>query len=122
MENVGRLLEYYGIDVEQSIGNTLDDLRNSLAESNQIIVGVDADEIWSGQNGEIFGPGMDANHAIQVIGMDESDPDDIKIIINDSGVANGQGVMVPADLFMDAWEDSGCFMVEASGDIMSENI
>lgn len=116
MEDVGRLLEYYGIDVEQSTGNTLDDLRNSLLEEKQIIVGLDADEIWSGQNEEMFGPGMDANHAVQVIGIDESNPDDIRIILNDSGVSNGQGVMVPADLFMDAWEDSGCFMVEASCD------
>ena len=114
MEDVGKLLEYYGVDVEQSTGNTLDDLRSSLQENNQIIVGLDADEIWSGQNEEMFGPGMDANHAVQVIGIDESNPDDVKVIINDSGVTNGQGVMVPADLFMDAWEDSGCFMVEAS--------
>lgn len=114
MEDVGRLLEYYGANVERSTGNTLEDLRNSLLEENQIIVGLDADEIWSGQNEEMFGPGMDANHAVQVIGMDESNPDDVKVIINDSGVTNGQGVMVPAELFVDAWEDSGCFMVEAS--------
>ena len=114
MEDVGKLLEYYGVDVEQSTENTLDDLRSSLLENNQIIVCLDADEIWSGQNEEMFGPGMDANHTVQVIGMDESNPDDVKIIINDSGVTNGQGVMVPADLFVDAWEDSGCFMLEAS--------
>lgn len=120
MEDVGKLLEYYGLDVEQSMGNTLNDLRDSLAEGNQIIVGVDADEIWSGQNEEMFGPGMDANHAIQVIGIDESNPDDIKVIINDSGVANGQGVMVPADSFIDAWEDSGCFMVEASSSMLED--
>lgn len=114
MNDVGKLLEYYGIDVEQSMGNTLYDLRNSLQEGKQIIVGVDADEMWSGQNEEMFGPGMDANHAIQVIGIDESNPHDVKVIINDSGVTNGQGVMVPADSFIDAWEDSGCFMVEAS--------
>lgn len=119
MDDMGRLLEYYGIDVEQSTGNTLDDLRNSLLEGNQIIVGLDADEIWSGRNEEMFGPGMDANHAVQIIGMDESDPDDIKVILNDSGVSNGQGVMVPADLFRDAWEDSGCFMIEASCDAVS---
>lgn len=113
MEDVGKILEYYGANVAQSTGNSLDDLKDSLADGNQIIVGVDADELWSGQNEEMFGPGMDANHAIQVIGFDESDPANPMVIINDSGVANGQGVMVPAEEFMDAWEDSGCFMVEA---------
>ncbi len=113
MEDVGKIMEYYGVNVEQSIGNSLDDLKESLAEGNQVIVGVDADELWSGQNEEMFGPGMDADHAIQVIGFDESDMANPMVIINDSGVANGQGVMVPAEEFLDAWEDSGCFMVEA---------
>ncbi len=114
IEDVGKILEYYGANVEQSTGNSLDDLKSSLADGNQIIAGVDADELWSGQNEEMFGPGMDANHAIQVIGFDESDPSNPMVIINDSGVSNGQGVMIPAEEFMDAWEDSGCFMVEAS--------
>ena len=113
MEDVGKIMEYYGANVEQSIGNSLDDLKESLAQGNQVIVGVDADELWSGQNEEMFGPGMDADHAIQVIGFDESDMANPMVIINDSGVANGQGVMVPAEEFLDAWEDSGCFMVEA---------
>lgn len=115
-EDVGRLLEYYGIHTEHSFGNTIDDLRNSLRDGNQIIAFVDADELWSGENNELFGPGMDMNHAVRVIGIDESDPENLRVILNDSGVANGQGVMVPLDNFMDSWEDSGCGMVEAFPD------
>ncbi len=112
-EDVGQLLEYYGIHTEHSYGNSIDDLRNSLENGNQIIVMVDADELWSGENEEMFGPGMDMDHAVRVIGIDESDPENPMVIINDSGVANGQGVMIPLDNFKDSWEDSGCSMVEA---------
>lgn len=115
-EDVGQLLEYYGIHTEHSFGNSVDDLRDSLGDGNQIIVLVDADELWSGENEEMFGPGMDMNHAVRVIGMDESDPENPMVILNDSGVANGQGVMIPLDNFMDSWEDSGCSMVEAFPD------
>ena len=34
-------------------------------------------------------------------------------IINDSGSESGQCAAIPADLFMDAWEDSDHFMVTA---------
>ncbi len=115
-EDVGQLLEYYGIHTEHSFGNSIDDLRDSLEDGNQIIVMVDADELWSGENEEMFGPGMDMDHAVRVIGIDESDPENPMVIINDSGVANGQGVMIPLDNFMDSWEDSGCSMVEAFPD------
>ncbi len=115
-EDVGQLLEYYGIHTEHSSGNSIDDLRDSLEEGNQIIVLVDADELWSGENEEIFGPGMDMNHAVRVIGIDESNPESPMVIINDSGVANGQGVEIPLDNFMDSWKDSGCSMVEAFPD------
>ena len=113
MDDIGNLLEYYGIQTERSEGNTIEDLRDSLEDGNKIIVALDADELWSGQNSEWFGPGMDANHAVQVVGIDERDPDDIRVIINDSGAANGNCVSVPADAFKDAWEDSNCLMVEA---------
>ncbi len=115
-EDVGQLLEHYGIHTEQSSGNSIDDLRDSLEDGNQIIVMVDAEELWSGENEEMFGPGMDMDHAVRVIGIDESDPENPMVIINDSGVANGQGVMIPLDDFMDSWEDSGCSMVEAFPD------
>ncbi len=115
-EDVGQLLEHYGIHTEQSSGNSIDDLRDSLEDGNHIIAMVDADELWSGENEEMFGPGMDMNHAVRVIGIDESDPENPMVIINDSGVANGQGVTIPLDNFMDSWEDSVCSMVEAFPD------
>ena len=113
MQDVGNLLEHFGLNVERSTDNSLEDIGNCLNGGGQVIVGVDADELWEGGSDDFFGPGMGANHAIQVIGIDQSDPENPMVIINDSGVANGCGAMVSADLFMDAWNDSGNYMVEA---------
>lgn len=113
MEDVGNILEAYGLNVEKSVGNDLEDLESALANGGEVIVGVDSGEIWYGEDDDLFLPGNDADHAVQVIGIDRSDPDNPMVILNDPGCSNGCGAMVPADLFMDAWEDSGCFMVEA---------
>lgn len=113
MDDVGKLLEHMGVEVERSQGNDVKDLEECLANGGKVIVAVDSGEIWYGEEDDAFGPGMGADHAIQVIGIDYSDPDEPMVIVNDSGTANGCGAMIPLDTFMDAWEDSGCFMVEA---------
>lgn len=111
--DVGNILEYMGLNVESSPGKTFEDIENCLENGGKVIVGVDADEIWSGESDDLFGPGMDADHALQVIGIDYSNPDEPMVILNDSGAANGCGAMVTLDEFMEAWEDSNFLMVEA---------
>jgi hypothetical protein len=112
MEDVGNILEAYGINVDRHQGGTIQDIEQCLQNGGDVIVGVDADEIWYRDN-DTFGPGDDANHAIEVIGIDYSNPDQPMVILNDSGTPDGCGSMVPLDQFMDAWEDSGFYMVEA---------
>ncbi len=113
LEDVGNILEYYGLDVERGFDKTIDDIEHCLERGGQVIVGVDSDEIWFGKDNDFFFPGNDADHAIQVIGIDRSDTDNPMVILNDSGVSNGAGAKVPLDLFLCAWEDSGNFLVEA---------
>jgi len=121
-DDMGKLLELHGIGVDRSYGNDIDDLIRELDAGHKINVAVDADEIW--EQGEHFGddlfdpgiPGMDANHAVQVIGVDTTDPDNAMVILNDSGDPNGQGVMIPAGEFMDAWADSDHYMVATTGE------
>lgn len=112
-EDTGKLMELMGLTVERSFDNTFEDLCDSLSRGIHPVVGVDADELWNGENEELYMPGNDANHAIQVIGVDMSDPENPMVILNDSGVSNGCGAMVEKDVFMSAWEDSGGFMAEA---------
>ncbi len=112
MEDVGNILEEFGLQVDRYQGGTIEDIERCLENGGNVIIGVDADEIWYRDN-DTYGPGDDANHALEVIGVDYSNPDEPMVILNDSGTPNGCGSMVPLDQFMDAWEDSGYFMVEA---------
>ncbi len=113
MDDVGNILEHMGCTVERSGGNTIEDLQRCLENGGEVIVAVDSSEIWLGQDNDFFGPGMDADHAVQVIGIDYSSPDSPMVILNDPGAVNGGGAVLPMDVFVGAWEDSGCFMVEA---------
>jgi hypothetical protein len=112
MQDVGNILEAYGLHVDKHEGGTIQDIEHCLEKGGDVIVGVDADEIWY-TNHDTYGPGNDANHALEVIGVDYSDPNHPMVILNDSGTPDGCGSMVPLDQFMDAWQDSGYYMVEA---------
>ncbi len=112
MDMVGKLLEYYGVDIHGSQWNNIFNLSNELAQGHQLIVGVDAYELafpeetqdWDALYGE------QANHALVVVGIDTSDPDNVQVIVTDPGTGNRQ-MAYPADQFIDAWKDSNCFMV-----------
>lgn len=105
-EDVGRLLEDYGFEVERTQGNTLEDLSVKLENGDKVLVSLDADEIWNlGQEdyqedylddySESSGciPGQDCNHAVQVIGIDYSDRNNPMVILNDPGSPNSQGTI-----------------------------
>lgn len=111
--DVGNILAHMGLNVEKSYGNTVFNIEQCLANGGEVIVGVDSSELWEGRSDDFYGPGMGADHAVQVIGIDHSTPMGPMVILNDSGCTNGCGAMIPLNDFMNAWEDSGCFMVEA---------
>jgi hypothetical protein len=122
-DNVGNLLEYFGLDVAKYDSATVDNIEDALAGGDKVIVAIDADEIWTpGQDefdDEILGdlqgiPGSDANHAVEVIGIDRSDPEHPMVILNDPGHPGGEGAMIPLDEFEDAWADSNNYIVTAS--------
>jgi hypothetical protein len=109
---VAKMLDYYGITNEMSYGNDLSDIVNTLSNDGKVIAMVNADKIWYDYDSEIYAPGS-SNHAVQVIGIDNSDPDNPMIILNDPGVPDGSGLMVPANQFMDSWGDGDFQMVAA---------
>ncbi len=110
--NLNKMLDYYGIENEMSFHNDIDDIDQCLNEGGRVIVAIDAYEIWYGQGDDLFSPTSSGNHAVEVIGIDRSDPENPMVILNDSGNPNGRGVMIPLDDFMDAWQDSEFQMVE----------
>lgn len=122
-EHVGSLLEVHGVAVErvnhEDSSVAWEDLQQKLANGQKALVGVDADEIWNSNGNDdddrltnSWGiPGGGANHVVQVIGIENPSSDNPIVILNDPGTPEGKGLRVPASLFIDAWQDSGQYMV-----------
>lgn len=111
LNDVGKLLEALGLEVERESGLALSDLVTELESGHKLICGVNNMILENPAFAEL--PGIKANHAVQVIGIDYSTPEDVRVILNDSGVANGRGRNVSADTFVKAWNTSGNFAVSA---------
>ena len=109
--DVGNLLELFGIDTHTNYEGNMNDIKNTLDQGGRVIVAVDSAVLWTEGYGNYPVYGMD--HAIEVIGIDDSNPNDIRVIINDSGIENGGGLTVSYLEFMEAWQPSGGFMVSA---------
>lgn len=109
-QHVGILLNDHGVPVETTMNATVLDLTRALAEGHKVIIGVDSGELW--ENGflenfeDLFSDGAD--HALIVAGIDASTHE---VILTDPG-SGQEGIRYPLEQFIDAWQDSGNFMVE----------
>lgn len=123
MGYVGYILESAGVGVHQQLDSTIYDLINELAQGHRVIVGVDSGELWADKEGKIgkqlkefwedLWHGQDgADHALIVAGVEVNpkDPSDVTVILTDPGTGDLR-IEYSLDDFMDAWEDSHCFMV-----------
>lgn len=114
MENVGDLIESYGLTVERKIGGTEDELRAEIARGHNIIVGVDSGELWDNGIDEtlediIRGPQPD--HALLVSGFAVNPLTGNEcILLTDPGTGE---LLADYSLeqFEDAWDDSNNYMV-----------
>lgn len=118
-EHLGCMLNLFGIPNHSVAGASVADLANELAQGHGVIVPVDSHELWD--NGPFsdlrlwlssnfnmdFGDPC-ANHAIVVAGIDVSNPGNPIVIINDSGVPNGEGQPYSMQKFLEAWKDGNC--------------
>lgn len=109
--NMDKLLEYYGVEHEMSFNNDIQDIEEALNNGQNVIVGVDSGQIWQGDPNNIFSPETQADHAVQVIGIDHTDPNNPMVILNDSGSPEGCGELVPLDVFENAWKAGDAQMV-----------
>ena len=112
VDKVGKMLEHFGVDTSITEGNNIFNLTNELAQGHRVLVTVDSGELWSPGMGEkledlILGQRQD--HALLVVGVDTSNPDDIKVIVTDPGNGNTQ-FAYSEEQFLNAWKDSNCFM------------
>jgi hypothetical protein len=119
--HTGDLLEAYGLHVDRHHGASLKQLTYELDQHHKVIVGLNGEMIWNELRSRAEGlgtfigiPEQHANHAVEVIGIDYTDPHHPMVLLNDSGTAHGCGERVPLDLFERSWATSQNFMVSAS--------
>lgn len=116
-ENIGKLLELHNVPCDMYFEANRYNLINELAQGKRVIVTVDSSELWhkntflekSWENlKDLFGNGAD--HALVVSGINTEDPDNIKVVLTDSGDGS-RTISYPIEQFEDAWRDGMCQMV-----------
>jgi len=102
------LLSHFGVDADVEFGE-LDDLTAYLDDGHNVIVSVDASEIWY-SDGQTYDPGNELPHAAVITAIDS---DDGVVYLNDPGLPAGEGagLEVPLETFLGAWEDTANEMV-----------
>ncbi|MBP1673658.1 MAG: hypothetical protein H6Q25_1473 [Bacteroidetes bacterium] len=111
-EDVGKLLELNGVQCTQHENASIYDLTSALAKGEKVIIGVDSGELWNGETistNDLL-TGEKADHALIVAGIDTTDPNNVQVILTDPGTGQ-EGARYPMAQFLDAWHDSGNFMV-----------
>lgn len=114
MEDVGKLMEAHGLDVQQQIHGNMFNLVSELSKGHPVIVGVDSGELWNPgyeERVEDYIKGSCADHALIVSGVEFNDDFSGGIVnLIDPGTGDF-AVGYDMNLFEDAWNDSGNFMV-----------
>lgn len=105
--DIGNLLQYYSVPCHTHPQASVEDLVRELSLGHKVIVGVDSGDLW-GEH-DAFNEFIDhhADHAIWVTGVDFTDAQHPKVIINDSGDPNGGGKAYDLGLFAAAWRHGG---------------
>src|SRR5205823_184579 len=91
MYHVGDLLEAHGIHVVHKEGASLADIANTLRQHQKVIVGVNGEDFWyhGTPNDPLSSfpgiPGQHADHSVEVIGINDTQPDRPLVVINDPG-------------------------------------
>lgn len=109
-DNVGKILNALGIPTEQHYNATLVEIADALERGDKVIVGLDSQEIWHPETDPTTGLPLEqevpnSGHAVWVTGIEEKPDGSVKIILNDSGIPDGQRSEVDAEDFVNAWDD-----------------
>ena len=112
IDDVGNLLERNGVDVNRFEKATVAHLISELGQGHKIIVAIDANEVIADSlPARMVELQKDAvlerpNHAVVVVDVD---PRTLDVAIVDP--SDGRLHRVPVGRFIDAWQDSDCFMM-----------
>lgn len=110
--NLDMLLKTHGLETKMYFNATVEDIEECLSKGGRVLVGIDSDEIWYPEDASHY-VSNEADHAVQVVGIDYTNEESPMVILNDSGNPHGAGEMIPLEHFVGAWEDSGFQIIEA---------
>jgi hypothetical protein len=110
-EDVGKLLVSMGLVVEPHFSGRLEDIQDTLENGGKVMAFVNNVALKDPNLTNLAGLG--ANHVVEVIGIDRSDPENVRVILNDPGVKNGCGIEHSEEIFEKAWETGNCYWVSA---------
>jgi hypothetical protein len=116
MPDVGKLMESHGVAVNRFTDANIFNISNELAQGHRVIVGVDSSELHDRGFSQRFLDyiGMEhPDHALIVSSIDTTDPKDVKVVLTDPGTGE-VAAQYSMDQFIDAWKDSGCYMVSTA--------
>ncbi len=114
---IGKVLEHYGIEVIRKSGSTIPDIRKELARNHFVIVGVDAGELFARTKIRKIKEKVEdwfenrPDHALIVTSVCQDSPKHGEISLLNFEKARPKEYTVPLNKFMEAWEDSGNYMV-----------
>lgn len=108
LQDNGALLEKMGLEVTRETGCGIRDICQVLGEGGKVIVRVNGVALRFSEYARR--PGVQADHTVQVIGVDAEDPRQVKIIFNDPGSSDGRARSLPQQRFEKAWEVGDCAM------------
>jgi hypothetical protein len=108
-DDVGKILNAFGLTTESHFDANLSDIAEALEKGDKVIVGLDANETWQPLRDANGNPieQEDGGHAVWVTGIDQLPDGSVKLILNDSGIPDGQMKVVDGVDFINAWDDFG---------------
>ena len=119
VSDTGKLLEAVGLETKQEFNQTLSDLFGELENGHKVIAGVNNMILDNPEFAEL--PGIEANHAVEVIGIDYSNPNDIQVILNDTGVQDGKKFILCAKRGITSWKVECTIPIEPNA-VPTQNI
>ena len=98
---IGNLLELSGLEVKRQYDSTINDLKQTLEDDDDVVVGVDREKLYADEND----PEDLTNHAIVVTAINDN-----CVTIFDP-YKKPEIISIPLPEFMDAWKESRFYMV-----------
>lgn len=99
LKDIGKLAESHGMIRECIQNSSLEQIENIQNDGGKVIALVSGGKMAFPNRFGFFR----ADHAVQVVSIDRNDPKDVRVILNDPGREDGQGISVPADIYLRAW-------------------